>query len=339
MASVQEFLIRKAVVPDIPALHILIEQSVRHLQKDDYTPEQIEGALGHTLGLDTQLIEDGTYFVAEPTGSAGVLAGCGGWSNRKTLFGSDHGPNRETPPPDAKPAFAAFQPAVLYPKYLEAIRGHKRRALQAGDTLNIGSLLLTVVTSDGVTIKRALPGSGGAIDECASMNSMDKDGGEENARSVGVVLTFGRSRIASFGDLTWDVEKKLVCPRDKVGPVDLFFVSNHGSNLNNSPALLHALAPRIAIVGNGAKKGADIESYETVSGSPRLVRFWQLHFAERADAQHNVPEAYIANPRSEGDTHASLEVSVSKQGAFTVTNDRTGLSESYPPVAGATVVR
>jgi beta-lactamase superfamily II metal-dependent hydrolase len=241
----------------------------------------------------------------------------------------DHGPNRESPKPDAPPAFAAFQPAALYPKYLDAIQGHKHRTLKAGDTMSIGSLHLTVVTSDGMTIGRALSGAGGPIGECDSMNSLDENGGEENARSVGVVLTFGRSRIASFGDLTWNIEKALVCPRDKVGPVDLFFVSNHGTHLNNSPALLHALAPKIAIVGNGAKKGGDAETYETISRSPRLARLWQLHLAERAGADHNAPEANIANLSSQSDAHASLDIAVTKQSAFTVTNGRTGLSETY----------
>jgi competence protein ComEC len=241
----------------------------------------------------------------------------------------DHGPNRETPAPDSPPAAAAFQPVALYPKYLEAIRGHQHRTLKPGDTLNIGSLHLTVVTSDGVALDRALPGAGNPIPECDTMSPMTQDGGEENSRSVGVVLTFGRTRIASFGDLTWNMEQRLVCPRDKVGAVDLFFVSNHGTHLNNSPALLHALSPRVAIVGNGARKGADPETYETVSHSPRLVRLWQLHFAERAGADHNVPVDYIANPSSIGDGHTSLEIVVGKQGGFTVTNDRTGFSETY----------
>lgn len=241
----------------------------------------------------------------------------------------DHGPNREEPPPNAPPASKAFQPAVLYQKYVEAIQGHERRSLKAGDTFEVGSMRLTVITSDGATIGQPLPGAGDKISECDAMKPLDKNGGEENARSVGVVLTFGRARIATFGDLTWNVEKDLVCPRDKVGRVDLFFVSNHGTNLNNSPALLRALAPRIAIVGNGAKKGADAESYTTVSRSPRLERLWQLHYAERADAGHNTSEAYIANPKSETDGRASIEVSVTREGAFTVTNGRTRFSETY----------
>jgi competence protein ComEC len=244
----------------------------------------------------------------------------------------DHGPSRETPPPNAPPAAAAFQPATLYPKYLEAIRGHEHRELKAGDTLNIGSMRVTVVTSDGATIPRPLPGAGNTIAECDSMKPMDENGGEENARSVGVILTFGRARVAALGDLTWNVEKALVCPRDKVGPVDLVIVSHHGARISNSPALLRALSPRVAIVNNGARKGGDAESYDTVSASSRVKRVWQLHFAERAGAEHNTAEAYIANPTAADDKRASLEAMVTKEGAITVTNGRTGFKEAYPPV-------
>jgi GNAT superfamily N-acetyltransferase len=90
-----QFQIRQASLADVPELRILIERSVRHLQRNDYTPAQIEGALGHALGLDTQLIEDGTYFAAIRISQPELIVGCGGWSYRKTLFGSDHGPNRE----------------------------------------------------------------------------------------------------------------------------------------------------------------------------------------------------------------------------------------------------
>lgn len=87
------FRIRRATLNDVPALGALIDLSVRRLQKGDYSPEQIEGALGTVFGVDTQLISDGTYFVVES--DQGAMAGCGGWSKRKTLFGSDHGPGRE----------------------------------------------------------------------------------------------------------------------------------------------------------------------------------------------------------------------------------------------------
>ncbi|MGO9436665.1 MAG: GNAT family N-acetyltransferase [Terracidiphilus sp.] len=93
------FTLRLATEDDITALHALIEASVRGLQAGDYTPAQIEGALGTVLGLDTQLIRDRTYFVAESlflsSNARSAPAGCGGWSKRKTLFGADRGPGRE----------------------------------------------------------------------------------------------------------------------------------------------------------------------------------------------------------------------------------------------------
>jgi GNAT superfamily N-acetyltransferase len=101
--------LRLATEADIHALHPLIEVSVRGLQANDYTPSQIEGALGTVLGIDTQLIADRTYFVAESIDS---LAGCGGWSKRNTLFGADRGPGREpellNPATDAAKVRAIF---------------------------------------------------------------------------------------------------------------------------------------------------------------------------------------------------------------------------------------
>ena len=85
--------IRRATLADIPALKDLIDLSVRTPQVGDYSPAQIDGALGTVFGVDSQLIADGTYFVVETVG--GSIAGCGGWSMRKTLFGGDHGSGRE----------------------------------------------------------------------------------------------------------------------------------------------------------------------------------------------------------------------------------------------------
>jgi GNAT superfamily N-acetyltransferase len=86
--------LRLATEGDIHALDALIEASVRSLQANDYTPAQIEGALGTVLGIDIQLIADRTYFVAESKDGK-RMAGCGGWSKRKTLFGADRSPGRK----------------------------------------------------------------------------------------------------------------------------------------------------------------------------------------------------------------------------------------------------
>jgi GNAT superfamily N-acetyltransferase len=92
------FLIRLADPDDIPTLRALIDKSVRELQRGDYSAEQLDAALGTAYGVDTQLIADCTYYVVEaprPSGES-VIAACGGWSMRKTLYGSDHGPYRDS---------------------------------------------------------------------------------------------------------------------------------------------------------------------------------------------------------------------------------------------------
>src|SRR2546426_9074136 len=85
-----------AVPADIAALHVLIEASVRGLMPQGYTSDQLEGALGTLLGVDTQLIADGTYFVAEAVlNDNSVLVGCGGLRKSKTPFGRGHRAGRE----------------------------------------------------------------------------------------------------------------------------------------------------------------------------------------------------------------------------------------------------
>ena len=91
--------IRPATLDEIPVLQNLIARSIRTLGANDYTPAQIEGALRGAFGVDTQLIRDQTYFVVEIDGT---IVGCGGWSYRQTLFGSDA--RKERDPAELDPA-------------------------------------------------------------------------------------------------------------------------------------------------------------------------------------------------------------------------------------------
>jgi len=113
------FTIRLATSSDIPALRGLIDQSVRVLQRRDYSAEQLEAALGTAYGVDTQLIADGTYYIVEAAGTAGdkVLAACGGWSMRKTLYGSDHGPYRDNAMLDPARDAAKIRAFFVHPEW------------------------------------------------------------------------------------------------------------------------------------------------------------------------------------------------------------------------------
>jgi GNAT superfamily N-acetyltransferase len=87
------FAIRLADFGDVPTLQLLIAQSAWELCREDYTKEQIQAALQSAWGIDSELIQDRTYFVVE---DAGKIIGCGGWSRRNTLFGGDHQPGRQS---------------------------------------------------------------------------------------------------------------------------------------------------------------------------------------------------------------------------------------------------
>lgn len=123
-----EITIRQAVLDDIPALEILIAQSARGL-REGYSAEQVEAALGNALGVDRQLIRDGAYFVAE---SEGKIVGCGGWSKRKTLFGSDHGPVKNNAWLDPVIDPARIRAFFVHPAW--ARRGIGSRILRACET-------------------------------------------------------------------------------------------------------------------------------------------------------------------------------------------------------------
>jgi len=122
--------LRLATSDDVPALHALIEVSVRGLMIREYSLAQLEGALGTYLGVDTQLVADGTYFVAEVEASGGTtMVGCGGWSKRKTLFGADHRPGRENTLLDPGADAAKIRAFFIHPDW--ARRGIGARILQA----------------------------------------------------------------------------------------------------------------------------------------------------------------------------------------------------------------
>ena len=121
--------LRLAIPNDLPVLRELIEASVRGLQGEDYTPAQIEGALKTVFGVDRQLIADGTYIVAEADlqgGASGhaaegnsrkVIVGCGGWSKRKTLYGSDHWTGREDALLDPSEDAAKIRAFFIHPQW------------------------------------------------------------------------------------------------------------------------------------------------------------------------------------------------------------------------------
>jgi GNAT superfamily N-acetyltransferase len=115
---------RRATDADAGAIERLIAHSARELSRGDYTSAQVEAALGSAFGLDSQLVRDGTYFVAEVDGE---LAACGGWSFRKTLFGADAAETREPEFLDPAREAARIRAFFVHPRF--ARRGLGRALL------------------------------------------------------------------------------------------------------------------------------------------------------------------------------------------------------------------
>ena len=138
----------------------------------------------------------------------------------------------------------------------------------------------------------------------------------------------GIDKILDLGDLTAEKEHELMCPLNKIGTVDIYIASHHGFNQSGSAVLVHAVAPRVAIVDNGAKKGGSPSALDIIRSSPNLAALWQLHFSEEAGPAHNTVLEFIAN--SPGlDAANYLKLAANPDGAFAVFNSRTKQSQQY----------
>ncbi len=237
----------------------------------------------------------------------------------------DHGVNRESasrPGGDATVAgWDAYQQVLA--------KGHAlHETVKPGDVLPVKAMHVEVVSADGQEIAKPLAAGGEQNQACAKSPTKPLED-TENDRSVGVVMTYGKLRILDLGDLTWGEERPLMCPVDKLGKVDVYVVSHHGLDRSGSPALVDAIAPRVAIMDNGPHKGGAPTTFETIEGSPRLQDLWQLHTAEDADAKHNVAESRIANLPGP-DAANYLKLTARADGSISVTNSRTGETVNYP---------
>jgi len=216
----------------------------------------------------------------------------------------------------------------LWAGYQKGLATAKRLTVKPGDTIPIKGLNATIVSSNGEVIAQPLPGAGAPNSYCSAVEQRPVDT-TENARSVGTYFTFGKFRTVDLGDLTWNKETALACPNAKLGPVDVLIVSHHGSDLSSNPVLVKALAPRVAIMDNGAKKGGSPSTWDIIKSSPGLEDLWQLHFAEEGGKEHNSPDSLIANV-DEADTGNYLKLTAYEDGSFEVYNARNKQEKKYP---------
>ncbi len=151
----------------------------------------------------------------------------------------------------------------------------------------------------------------------------------DNANSTVWLMEFGPFRFFDGGDLTWNMEAKLVAPYDLVGHVDVYQTSHHGLDVSNHPALIKQLKPSVVVMNNGARKGGEIGTWATLRATPSIAAVFQLHRNVRVGPEGNTAPELIANP-DEVCAGNLVRLAVEADGAsYTVAIPATGLSRKF----------
>jgi beta-lactamase superfamily II metal-dependent hydrolase len=191
---------------------------------------------------------------------------------------------------------------VQFPLLIQAYRtasGGKSRTLKPGDEVPLKqatggpAVSLVCLCAAGAVL---LEPPGAPENTAARGEKPMPEDTTDNARSLGFLLRFGGFRFLDLGDLTWNVEHKLVYPADKVGPVDVYQVTHHGLEVSNNPALLRAVRPRVAVFNNGPRKGCHPSVVANLRRLAEVPAIYQLHRNLTAGAAENTDPEFIANP-------------------------------------------
>ena len=234
--------------------------------------------------------------------------------------------------------FPALPVSDIPPELVEAykrVTAGKTTVLRPGDGIRLkqapGSppVSLKVVASHGVVLgeKDGAPQvracSPEAKHEARAIDTSD------NARSLAFVLSFGDWQFFDAGDLTWNVEHKLVCPRNLVGTVDVYQVTHHGMDIRNNPALVEALRPRVPVMNNGASKGGSPAAVRIVKASPGLQGFFALHRNIQSGPEDNASPELTANDEEQcKGEYVKLAVGPDSK-SYTVSIPSKGTTRSY----------
>ena len=245
--------------------------------------------------------------------------------------------------------------AAFLTAYEELTQG-KRTIVKPGDKVKMAGLDITAVASANQFIRSNLSGGGRPNAACSGVQKKDESAymDPDNGESAGFILGYGKFRTADLGDLTWNGELDLMCPTNRIGTIDLYLTSHHGLAKSGSPALVHGLQPRVAVMNNGTRKGGETDTFRVLYQQPGLEDLWQLHWSYNVGLD-NTPATFVANIEDNatlagvlappqgagarggpggfgGAAHSPaylIKVSAQQDGTFTVTNTRNGFSKTY----------
>ena len=207
---------------------------------------------------------------------------------------------------------------------------NQSKTVKAGDRIPLKSgstpLSMNVVTAS----REVIPNTGTANRFAKLHEAMPKDE-SDNAASVSLLTSFGGFKFLCCGDLTWNVEAKLVTPNNPLGQVDVFMVTHHGLPNSNNPALVRAIDPVVAIMCNGPTKGGHEKTQKTLRQVESLRHLYQLHQNVNLAADQQTPSEFIANVGKLGDCEGVfVKLSVAPDGGkYTVQIGADGKARKY----------
>jgi len=212
--------------------------------------------------------------------------------------------------------------------------------VKAGDIIPVKGMDVLVVMAAGKAIAEPLKGAGQQNPACDTTprkvwgldarGILDNHDTNENSQAITLLVTYGRFRMLDPADLTWNKDRELFCPMNRVGTVDLYMTANHGVENANSPVMVNALRPRVVIADNPTSHGATAEVFGIIEASPGLEDYWQMNYVPANGEKANVPADFIANLAG-GPGGKWIKISVERNGAFTVTNTRNNFAKTYKP--------
>ena len=259
----------------------------------------------------------------------------------------DHGPSAEH---DRSPEFyrvwGISKANPDYDRYVKTREKGNHIVAAAGDRIPVKGIDALVVTSAGHVLGKPLAGAGEPSPGCW-MTPQRIENEVEDGQSVGVLLSFGKFRFIDLGDLTWNISRRLFCPENKVGQVDLYMMSHHGLSIDReaqgdplwsasscTPAEVYGLHPRVAVLSAGEDyvgRLATPEAWQITRSSPGLEDIWELHNQAQGGPRNNSDEKFIAcDDVNDCKGGLWIKVSAHEDGSFSVTNKRNGFTKQYP---------
>ena len=229
--------------------------------------------------------------------------------------------------PDALPEDKQFIDRIA--DYRRASQNRSKK-LTAGDLLPLKSTK-TPLTIKIVTASREVIANTGRPNPFARLHIPQDRDPSDNAASLSFLVSFGRFRFLCCGDLTWNIEAKLVTPNNPIGQVDMFMVTHHGLPSSNNPALVLAIDPRVAVMCNGPTKGGHPDTIKTLRRVNSLQALYQLHRNVNLTADQQTPAEFIANTEPTADCKGvSIKASVAADGkSYTVQIGTNGKLRTY----------